>query len=929
MNVAVVGTGYVGLVTGTCLAETGNTVVCVDIKPEIVEKLNSGRIHLYEPGLEELVKKNRAAGRLSFTGDLAAAVKSARVIFVAVPTPELSSGHVGMQYVNKVVDDVAALFRERPGVGPVLILKSTVPPGTNRAVADRMAAAGCPHVAIASNPEFLKEGAAIDDFMKPDRVVVGVREESAAVVLRELYGPYTTAERPFVVMSPESAEMTKYAANALLATKISFINEIANLCDATGADVNAVRVGIGHDQRIGTQFLAPGPGYGGSCFTAEETVFVVETDGVRAVSLQTLFARVARRSGVCAAVGAGASGEDEGSAVVPSAEEPLRVLAWDLAEGRAVVSDVHVLTKRPFSGAMIDIRAGMGRRLRVTEDHPVIVWTEDGTEIVPAADVRPGQQLAALHALPEVPATKELDLIELLAGASLEKDVHVAPTDDAFTAQYTRFGSHVPAEMLRHPLEIKEHNRMRLPLFRLLRARGVLDVDSSRLQLYTAKGAATRLNARIALDADFARLCGYYLAEGFISKDTGRAGAVRHRVGFCFHVAETEYTSDLHRILRRLGLKFLEKVDGKAHSTIVSSRVFAWLLRDVLGCGVRSEDKNLPAFALSAPRAIRMEIARGAFSGDGSVTLLQDGKNLMYEYATVSKSLADGMALLLQSLGVVVSIRQRMMNKSTMPAYILRVSGYDQLLALRDVFGGKHRERIQTVLDGYERHIQPHGHRRDGDVSRLTVRSVEAETSEQQVYSLETTHGTVIASSGLVCHNCFPKDVKGLVAVARRLGLTLRVAEAVDAANDVQKEVLFAKINRHFAGKLAGKTIALWGLAFKPKTDDIREAPALTLIDGLLTAGVAVRAFDPEAVKNVREKYRDTITYADNPLAALDGADALVLVTEWPEFRSPDFADVKRRLKTPVIFDGRNLFAAQERTLRDLGFSYYGIGRGD
>ena len=415
MNVAVVGTGYVGLVTGTCLAETGNTVVCVDIKPEVVAMLNSGRIHIFEPGLEELVKKNRAAGRLSFTGELAVAVKNARLIFVAVPTPELPSGHVNMKYVNKVADDVAALFRNHKSTSPVFILKSTVPPGTNRSITDRFSANKCEHVAVASNPEFLKEGAAIADFMTPDRVVVGVREEKVAGVLQELYAPYTTPERPFVVMSPESAEMTKYAANALLATKISFINEIANLCDATGADVNDVRIGIGHDQRIGTHFLAPGPGYGGSCF---------------------------------------------------------------------------------------------------------------------------------------------------------------------------------------------------------------------------------------------------------------------------------------------------------------------------------------------------------------------------------------------------------------------------------------------------------------------------------------------------------PKDVKGLVAVARRVGLTLRVAEAVDAANDVQKEVLFAKIHKHFDGKLAGKTVAVWGLAFKPKTDDIREAPALTLIDGLITAGTAVQAFDPEARGNVEKLYKDSISYADDPLAALDGADALVLVTEWPEFRNPDFAVVKRRLKTPVIFDG-------------------------
>ncbi len=929
MNVAVVGTGYVGLVTGTCLAETGNTVTCVDIKPEIVEKLNSGHIHIYEPGLEELVQKNRAAGRLSFTTNLSAAAKNARFIFVAVPTPELPSGHVGMQYVNKVVDDIAALFRNAPGKPGerILILKSTVPPGTNRMVTDRLAAAGCGHVAVASNPEFLKEGAAIDDFMTPDRVVVGVRSPAVGSALRELYAPYVTADRPFVEMSPESAEMTKYAANALLATKISFINEIADLCDATGADVNLVRQGIGHDQRIGFQFLAPGPGYGGSCFAADETVFVVEADGVRAVSLGALFQKLAKKAGARVAVAAGAP-EEDAEAVVPPADDPLRVLAWNLDEGRAVVSDVQVLTRRAYDGGMTELHTSMGRRLRVTDDHPVVVWTNEGTEIVPAAEVRPGQQLAALHALPEVVGPAELDLIELLAETGLEKDVLVAPTDDSFTAQYSRFAPHVPSESLRHPVEIRDHNRMRLSLFRALRARGLVDVPPAKLQLYTAKGAGTRLNALIPIDEDFARLCGYYLAEGFISADRGRAGAVRQRIGFCFHVAETGYISDLHRILGRFGLKYLEKTNGNAHSTIVSSRVFAWLLRDVLGCGVRSEDKALPGFALTAPAAVRAELVRGAFSGDGAVTFVQDGKNLMYEYATVSKRLADGMALLLQSLGVVVSIRRRMMNKSKVPAYILRVSGYEQLLLLRDAFGDKHRARIDAALAGYEKHIRPHGHQRTGNVSLLTVRTVEA-GRESQVYSLETSHGTVIASSGLVCHNCFPKDVKGLIAVARRLGLTLRVAEAVDAANDVQKEVLYSKIHRHFDGKLAGKTFAVWGLAFKPKTDDIREAPALTLIDGLLAAGAKVRACDPQARANVEKIYKDAIGYANDPMDALTGADALVLVTEWPEFRDPDFVEVRRRLKSPVIFDGRNLFAVSEVAVRELGFAYYGIGRGD
>ncbi|MBY0455935.1 MAG: nucleotide sugar dehydrogenase, partial [Gemmataceae bacterium] len=232
MNVAVVGTGYVGLVTGTCLAETGNTVTCVDNNPQKLALLQQGGIPIYEPGLDVLVKKNRAANRLSFTSDLAAAVRDARFIFVAVGTPELPSGHVDLKYVNAVVDGICAALKDAPAGRPgerVVVIKSTVPPGTNRAVTDRMKSNGCPHIDVASNPEFLKEGAAIEDFMNPDRVVVGVRHEEVGEVLRELYGPYCTPERPFLVMSPESAEMTKYAANAILATKISFIKEIANL----------------------------------------------------------------------------------------------------------------------------------------------------------------------------------------------------------------------------------------------------------------------------------------------------------------------------------------------------------------------------------------------------------------------------------------------------------------------------------------------------------------------------------------------------------------------------------------------------------------------------------------------------------------------------------------------------------------------------
>ena len=440
MKVAVIGTGYVGLVTGTCLAECGNDVVCVDNNPKKVETLNANRLPIYEPGLLELVLRNKDDGRLSFTTDLAAAVRAARLIFIAVGTPQSDAGDADLTAVFAVADAVGAALRGADGDPPgarVVVTKSTVPVGTNARVAERLAAAGCGHVDVASNPEFLKEGAAIDDFMKPDRVVVGVRRAEVGEVLRELYAPFLRTERPFLVMSPESAEMTKYAANAMLATKISFVNEMANLCDRLGADINDVRKGMGHDQRIGFQFLFPGPGYGGSCF---------------------------------------------------------------------------------------------------------------------------------------------------------------------------------------------------------------------------------------------------------------------------------------------------------------------------------------------------------------------------------------------------------------------------------------------------------------------------------------------------------PKDVEAIIAMGRRHGLPLRLMQAVDEVNDAQKQVLFEKVRGHFGDGLAGKTLAVWGLAFKPRTDDIREAPSLALIEALLAAGAGVRVHDPEAMGNVRELFGDRVYYADRPYGALEGADGLAIVTEWPEFRNPDFELIRRLLKGAVIFDGRNIY--DERTMAHAGFTYYGIGRG-
>ncbi len=432
VKIAVVGTGYVGLVTGTCFAESGNDVICIDKVASKVEGLKNGIIPIYEPGLSELVIRNHRDGRLTFTTNLAEGIADAEMVFIAVGTPQGDDGGADLRGVWGVGKEIAENLKSPK----IIVIKSTVPVGTNAELARRMSEYTKVPFQVANNPEFLKEGAAIDDFTKPDRVVVGVRTPDVAARLHVLYKPFLRTERPFLVMTPESAEMTKYVANCMLATKISFINEMANLCERYQADINDVRRGIGHDQRIGFAFLFPGVGYGGSCF---------------------------------------------------------------------------------------------------------------------------------------------------------------------------------------------------------------------------------------------------------------------------------------------------------------------------------------------------------------------------------------------------------------------------------------------------------------------------------------------------------PKDIRAVIHMARAKGIPSRMMEAVDDVNESQKDVLATKILKHFGDKAAGKTVAIWGLAFKPRTDDIREAPALTLIDQLLAAGVAVRVHDPEAIANVREIYGDKLSYSDRPYGALEQADALAIVTEWNEFRNPDFKVMLALLRSPVIFDGRNLFDPAQ--MEKLGFTYEGIGR--
>jgi UDPglucose 6-dehydrogenase len=392
MRIAVIGTGYVGLVTGTCLAESGNQVVCMDIDEGKIALLNAGTVPIYEPGLEELVKRNTAHGRLSFTTDIANAVKRSEVVFIAVGTPPGEDGSADLKYVLGAAREIG----KHLNAYTVVVNKSTVPVGTGDKVRAAVASRTKHRFDVVSNPEFLKEGAAVEDFMKPDRVVIGADSRRAAAIMNELYAPFVRTGKPVLHMDIRSAEMTKYASNALLAAKISFINEMANICGSLGADIDAVRKGMGYDKRIGFEFLFPGVGYGGSCFPKDVKALVqtAKDHGVDAKVLRAVEAVNERQKSVLAEriedhfASSGKSGKRS------SSKKPLRgrtVAVWglsfkprtdDMREAPSVVIIEHLL--RTGATVIAHDPVAMQEARKIFRERITLV--EDGYDALKGAD---------------------------------------------------------------------------------------------------------------------------------------------------------------------------------------------------------------------------------------------------------------------------------------------------------------------------------------------------------------------------------------------------------------------------------------------------------------------------------------------------------------------------------------------------------------
>jgi UDP-glucose 6-dehydrogenase len=912
--IGVIGTGYVGLVTAAGFAELGSDVWCVDIDAAKVERLRRGEVPIYEPGLEELLARN--AGRLHFSTDLDDALEHCRLLFVAVGTPPTYSGDADLSAVHAVVDAVPA------AEGRALVMKSTVPCGTGASLQRVFGEQGKQGLGYVSCPEFLKEGSAVDDFLHPDRVVVGDDGGWAGDAVVELYSPL---EAPLVRTDVASAEMVKLASNAFLATKISFINEIANVCEETGADVVEVARGMGLDDRIGAKFLQAGIGYGGSCFVPEETVLARWHGRVTLLSFERMWGLLEPES-PCLESDEALRAFGAGSATEVLEPGDLEVLSWARGEREPRFLPVLALTRRPYDGDVVEVRTKMGRRVRTTPDHPWIVGDgKDGEpsvklafeltddDWVPLAGMRaddagsPGVRYPLLSALEhaglsigEVIARPPRAVLEDVVGRPLAERGEIfahARGVGARTGDVKRSGA----------LRLDEAARANLPLHECA--------------LGTARNGAYVPGA-IRFDPALWRVMGLYLAEGcMIAEGTGR-----RRIQWSFHPRREQHLVDeVQGYWTSLGVRASACRTPTSHVVGVSSRVLHGFWRGILGLGRNSYEQRLPDLIWERTDEEKWALLSGLWEGDGSWSLVNGGPSVVLEFGTISDELADGVLRLLGDLGVTASHREGRTPRSTKQTHWLRISGADQVEHALALVPERDRQGVLSAIAGQRKRIAPTGYRRFSDgPAWVRISELRHSTHDGYVYSLEVPYShTVVTSGGVITSNCFPKDVDALKQLAGNSGYHFQLLTAVIEVNELQKRRVIGKLHKHLGG-LAGKRVALLGLAFKPNTDDMREASSLVLSARLHADGATVVAYDSVAEDQARALVSE-ITFAKSPLEAVEQADAVVLVTEWPEFLELDWSSVAAAMRGDVVVDGRN--ALDPDAIRAAGLVYEGIGR--
>jgi UDPglucose 6-dehydrogenase len=893
--IAVIGTGYVGLVTAAGFAQLGSEVWCVDIDAEKIARLEQGEIPIFEPGLAESIAANRE--RLHFSTELAPALEHARLLFVAVGTPPTYSGDADLSAVHAVVDAMPRSDHH------ALIMKSTVPVGTGAAIRRSLEERGKSGFAYVSCPEFLKEGSALEDFLKPDRVVVGDDGDWAGDAVIELYSPL---DAPLVRTDIASAEMIKLAANAFLATKISFINEIANVCEETGADVAEVARGMGLDRRIGTHFLKPGIGFGGSCFGPEETVLTRHRGRTTLLTFEQLWRRMAAEH----------EETDEGL-IEPAA---LEVLSWVPGGVEPQFLPVMCVTRREYEGELVEVRTKMGRSVRTTPDHGWIVSDGYGGE----ARFKLAEQLTTHDWVPltlgrgeDWEATRVASLLSAAEAAEISPDrLIVRPRRELIDELVLR-----PIDERRQVFarstsaaartdDVKRTGTLRWDELAL----AGLAIEGSTIST-TKSGNYPR--SELQLDDSFWRVLGLYLAEGCAGDSWLR---------WSFHPSREEHLVDeVVAYWLRQNVRTNVRATATARTATVQSRLVRTWFTSVLGLGRNSYGQRLPDLIWEQPDGARWALLSGLFEGDGSWSLINGGPSVIIELGTVSDELADGVLRLLASVGIVASRRVGRTAKSTKDMHWIRISGADQVEQAIRVVPERDRAGVLASIARQQKPIAPTGYRRFGDgPAWLRVASIKHEPYNGPVYSLEVPYAhTVVSSGGIALHNCFPKDVSALKQLAGNSGYHFQLLTAVIEVNELQKRRVISKLQKHL-GSLVGKTVALLGLAFKANTDDMREASSLVLSARLQADGAKVRAYDPIAEREAR-KLMGGVEFAEDALGAASGADAVVIVTEWPEFAELDWSKVAERMPGRLVIDGRNF--VDPESVRAAGFIYEGIGR--
>jgi UDPglucose 6-dehydrogenase len=898
--IAVIGTGYVGLVTAAGFAELGSEVWCVDIDAAKIAGLERGEIPIYEPGLADSVMANR--DRLHFSTELAPALEHARLLFVAVGTPPTYSGDADLSAVNAVVDAMPRSDRH------ALVMKSTVPVGTGAAIRRSLAERGKEGFAYVSCPEFLKEGSALEDFRHPDRVVVGDDGDWAGDAVVELYAPLEAA---LIRTDIASAEMIKLAANAFLATKISFINEIANVCEETGADVLEVARGMGLDQRIGTHFLKPGIGFGGSCFHGEETVLARHRGRTTLLTFEQLWRRLA------------ADHEELEEGLIEPVN--LEVLSWVPGGEEPQFLPVMCVTRRDYQGELIEVRTKMGRRVRTTPDHGWIVGDGRGGEprFKLADQVTTDDWVPiAVGRADEWNGTKVSSLLSAAEAADLSPEkLIVRPRRELLD------------QLVRRPIEERRRVFSRASSVAARtgdvertgtlrwdgRALAGLPIAGSRIST-TKSGNYPRSELR--LDQRFWRVVGLYLAEGNTVVD----GSGRHRIQWSFHPTnETHLTDEVAAYWTAQAVTARRFQTPTSQRIEVCSRLLGVWWTQVLGLGRTGYEQRLPDLIWEQPDSARWALLSGLFEGDGSWSLINGGPSVIIELGTVSDELADGVLRLLASVGIVASRRVGRVAKSTKDTHWIRISGADQVERALRLVPERDRAGVLASIARQQKRIAPTGHRRSGDgPAWVRVKSTKREAHAGPVYSMEVPYAhTVVSSGGLTLHNCFPKDVSALKQLAGNSGYHFQLLTAVIEVNELQKRRVIGKLQKHL-GSLVGKSVTLLGLAFKANTDDMREASSLVLAARLQADGATVHAYDPVAEAEAR-KLMVGVQFSDSALDALADADACVIVTEWPEFAELDWTAAAERMRGRLVIDGRNF--VDPESVRAAGFVYEGIGR--